>query len=39
MRLPKSLLDALEERASQRGIPYTRLVRELMEPEISRPER
>ena len=39
MRVPKPLLDALKERASHRGIPYTRFIRELMEREISRPER
>lgn len=38
MRVPKALLDALKERASHRGIPYTRLIREIMEREISRPE-
>ncbi len=39
MRVPQSLLDALKERARQRGIPYTRFIRELMEREVSRPER
>lgn len=39
MRVPKSLLDALKRRASHRGIPYTRFIREIMEREISRPER
>lgn len=38
MRVPKSLLDALKKRASHRGIPYTRLIRECMERELSRPE-
>ena len=38
MRVPKPLLDALKKRASHRGIPYTRFIRELMEREISRPE-
>ena len=38
MRVPKSLLDALKRRASDRGIPYTRFIRELMEREISRAE-
>ena len=38
MRVPRSLLDALKERARHRGIPYTRFIRELMEREISRPE-
>ncbi len=31
MRLPKPLLDALKERAKQRGIPYQRLIREALE--------
>ena len=39
MRVPQSLLDALKERARRRGIPYTRFIRELMEREVSRPER
>jgi len=39
MRVPKPLLDALKRRASRRGIPYTRFIRELMEREISRSER
>ena len=39
MRVPRSLLDALKERARHRGIPYTRFIRELMEREVSRPER
>ena len=39
MRVPKSLLDALKRRASHRGIPYTRFIREIMEREIFRPER
>jgi len=36
MRVPQSLLDALKERARQRGIPYTRFIRELMEREVAR---
>jgi len=39
MRVPKPLLDALKARASHRGIPLARLVREMMERELSRPER
>ena len=39
MRVPQALLDALKERARHRGIPYTRFIRELMEREVSRPER
>ena len=31
MRLPRPLLDALKERARQRGIPYQRLIREALE--------
>ena len=31
MRLPKPLLDAVKVRARQRGIPYTRFLRELIE--------
>lgn len=37
MRVPKPLLDAVKERARSRGIPYTRLIRQLMEREVSRP--
>jgi len=37
MRLPKPLLDAVKERARMRGIPYTRLIREMLEREVSRP--
>ena len=39
MRVPQSLLDALKERARQRGIPYTRFIRELMEREVARQDR
>jgi predicted DNA binding CopG/RHH family protein len=39
MRVPTPLLDAVKERARGRGIPYTRLIRELMEREIARPEK
>ena len=39
MRVPKPLLDALKRRAKDRGIPYTRFIRELMEREISQPEK
>jgi predicted DNA binding CopG/RHH family protein len=31
MRLPVSLLDAVKRRASARGIPYTRFIREAVE--------
>jgi len=36
MRLPKSLYDAVKRRAHARGIPYTRLIREMLEREIAR---
>ena len=35
MRVPKLLLDALKERASERGIPYTRYIRQLMERDLN----
>ncbi len=31
MRLPEALLTALKTKAAQRGIPYQRLIRELLE--------
>ena len=34
MRLPQGLLDAVKARASARGIPYTRFVREALERAI-----
>jgi predicted DNA binding CopG/RHH family protein len=39
MRLPKPLLDAVKRRAKERGIPYTRFLRELIEQGISMPLR
>ena len=39
MRLPKPLLDAVKNRAKQRGIPYTRLPRELIEQGLAPPRR
>jgi predicted DNA binding CopG/RHH family protein len=39
MRLPKPLLDAVKLRARQRGIPYTRFLRELIEQGIATPLR
>jgi predicted DNA binding CopG/RHH family protein len=39
MRLPKQLLDAVKRRAKERGIPYTRFLRELIEQGISMPLR
>jgi predicted DNA binding CopG/RHH family protein len=35
MRVPQSLLDAVKERAKARGIPYTRIIRQLMEQAIA----
>jgi len=39
LRLPKPLLDAVKRRAKERGIPYTRFLRELIEQGISTPLR
>ena len=39
MRLPKPLLDAVKSRAQERGIPYTRFLRELIEKGIASPGR
>jgi predicted DNA binding CopG/RHH family protein len=39
MRLPKSLLDTVKSRALERGIPYTRFLRELIEKAIASPRR
>jgi predicted DNA binding CopG/RHH family protein len=39
MRLPQDLLDALRARAKERGIPYTRFIREIIEREVSRSDR
>jgi predicted DNA binding CopG/RHH family protein len=39
MRLPKPLLDAVKSRAQERGIPYTRFLRELIEKGIASPRR
>lgn len=38
MRVPKSLLDAVKERARAQGIPYTRFVREAMEMALTQPK-
>jgi predicted DNA binding CopG/RHH family protein len=35
MRLPQSLLDAVKERSSARGIPYTRFIREVLERAVA----
>ncbi len=37
MRVPQRLLDAVKDRAKAEGIPYTRLIRQLMEQAVSRP--
>ena len=34
MRLPISLLDALKTKAKEKGIPYTRYIRQLLEQDI-----
>lgn len=39
MRLPKPLLDMVKSRAKQRGIPYTRFLRELIEQGLAPPRR
>jgi len=39
MRLPKPLLDAVKSRARERGIPYTRFLRELIAKGIASPRR
>ena len=39
MRLPASLLDAVKRRASARGIPYTRFIREAVETALARPRK
>lgn len=36
MRLPEQLLQAVKAKAEERGIPYTRLVREALERAVSR---
>jgi len=36
MRLPAKLLDAVKHRAKQRGIPYTRFVREILERSLQK---
>jgi predicted DNA binding CopG/RHH family protein len=36
MRLPAPLLAALKAKAQERGIPYTRLIREALEHVVSR---
>jgi len=36
MRLPADLLKAIKSRAKERGIPYTRFVRETLEKSLAR---
>ena len=35
MRVPEGLLDAVKDRAKQKGMPYTRYIRMLMERDIA----
>ena len=35
MGLPRALMEKLKDRARDRGIPYTRLIRSLIEQEIN----
>ena len=35
MRLPKALFEAVKDRAQRRGIPYTRLIREMIEKDLA----
>ncbi len=39
MRVPRPLLAALKARAKERGIPYTRFIREALERALAVPER
>lgn len=39
MRLPASLLEAVKQRASARGIPYTRFIREAVETALTGSEK
>ncbi|HEV2301679.1 MAG TPA: CopG family antitoxin [Stellaceae bacterium] len=36
MRLPKALLEAVKRRSAERGIPYTRFIREAVELALHR---
>ena len=36
MRLPKALLEAVKRRSAERGIPYTRFIREALEAALHR---
>ena len=37
MRLPDALMQALKAKAAKRGIPYQRLIREVLERELAKP--
>lgn len=37
MRLPEALMQAIKERAAKRGIPYQRLIREVLERVLAKP--
>jgi predicted DNA binding CopG/RHH family protein len=39
MRVPRKLLILVKERAKERGIPYTRLIRETLEQAMAAPKR
>ena len=39
MRVPQRLLDSVKQRATVRGIPYTRCIREAVESALSRPQK
>jgi predicted DNA binding CopG/RHH family protein len=39
MRLPVSLLDAVKAKAKARGVPYTRLIREILEQATAQPDK
>lgn len=36
MRLPQTLLEAIKGKAKERGIPYTRYIRQLLEHDIAK---
>ena len=38
MRVPRALLEAVKARAKDRGIPYTRFIRETLERVVSAPK-
>jgi predicted DNA binding CopG/RHH family protein len=39
MRLPVPLLDAVKAKAKARGVPYTRLIREVLEEATAQPDK